>query len=284
MAPATLASRVALARRVRQHPEIAGAVADGRIGYEAATLIARVAGPRTVRAWIDRAEVRTVKLLREEVQAVELTARAEGVAVQDQGPPTVETLEAVRAIEREVIGLVTGLGESAGPMSGSEDGESAGPMSGGVDGDENGSPMSGGAGGIDAELPMTTLRLSMSEDTARFWRGLEALHRQLDSGRGSFVGFLVSAAMRSWTSALASQVLYGDVYVRDRWRCASPTCQSRNVTPHHVKFRAHGGGEQRSNLISLCGRCHLDLVHGGRLMVSGSAPDGLVWEALGWRA
>jgi len=336
MAPATLASRVALARRVRQLPEIAGAVADGRIGYEAATLIARVAGPRTVRDWIDRAEARTVKLLREEVQAVELVARAEGVVVQNQGPPTTEALEAVRAIERGVIGLVTGLGdgpaetggpmsgreaggssgpmsgreagrsagpmsgreasESAGPMSGREAGESAGPMSGreagenagpisvGDDGESVG-PMSVVEGGrVDSGLPMIALRLSMSEDTARFWRGLEGLHQQLDGGRGSFVAFLVASAMRAWSSAMSTQVAYGDVYVRDRWRCASPTCRSRNVTPHHVKFRSRGGGEERANLVSLCETCHLDLVHSGWLLVSGAAPDGLTWEALGWRA
>jgi len=284
MAPATLASRLALARRVRRLPEIAGAVADGRIGYEAATLVARVAGPRTVRAWVDRAEVRTVKLLREEVQAVELTARAEGVVVQDQGPPTAEALEAVRAIEREVIGRVTGLaghGDGAGPMSGGEGGPTAGPMSGGEGGPTAG-PMSGGEGG--EVLPVTRLRLSMSEHTARFWRGLEGLYRQLHGGRGSFVAFLVSAAMRSWNSAMAAQVAYGDVYLRDRWRCASPMCRSRNVTPHHVKFRSRGGGEERANLVSVCATCHLDLVHAGWLMVSGSAPDGLVWEALGWRA
>jgi len=56
------------------------------------------------------------------------------------------------------------------------------------------------------------------------------------------------------------------------------------VTPHHVKFRSRGGGEERANLISLCERCHLDLVHSGWLLVSGAAPDGLAWEALGWRA
>jgi len=292
LAPATVASRVALAKRHRRCPEIGGAIADGRIGYEAATLIGRVAGPGTVRAWIGRAEVRTVKLLREEVQAIELVARADGLAVERLGPPNAETLDAVRAIERAVIGSVTGIGDG-GPMSGGS--VDASPMSGGrvdaspmsasssggqVDASPMSAPMSGGG---DSGLPKTTLRLTMSEDTARFWRALEALHGEYGDGR-SFVGFLVSAAMRSWTAAMPGHVAYGDVYVRDRWRCASPVCSSRNTTPHHIQMRSRGGGEERANLISVCATCHLDLVHQGHLMVDGAAPDGLVWEALGWRA
>jgi len=54
-------TRVALSRRVGELPEIEAAVGAGRIGYEAATLIARVGGPRTVAAWVERAEALTVK-------------------------------------------------------------------------------------------------------------------------------------------------------------------------------------------------------------------------------
>jgi len=50
-----------------------------------------------------------------------------------------------------------------------------------------------------------------------------------------------------------------------------------------VIFRSHGGGEQRSNLVSLCEKCHLELVHGGRLVLTGAVGD-LRWQALGWSA
>jgi len=87
----------------------------------------------------------------------------------------------------------------------------------------------------------------------------------------SFVGFLVRAVIKSWSGASDGDVAYGDVYLRDRWRCASPVCRSRNVPPHHLKFRSHGGGEERTNLVSLCEVCHLVLM-------------GLGWTALGWSA
>ena len=122
----------------------------------------------------------------------------------------------------------------------------------------------------------------MSESTGQFWRGLERLHAQM-SGE-DFVPFLVRSVMKSWRGVGDASVAYSDVYLRDRWRCASPVCRSRNVTPHHVRFRSHGGGDERANLVSLCENCHLELVHGGKLKVRGVAPHGLRWEALGWAA
>jgi len=125
--------------------------------------------------------------------------------------------------------------------------------------------MSGGEEAVEtnARPAMTTLRLSMSASTGRFWRALEALHAGSDD-EGSFVAFLVRSVMRSWVGMEAAPVAYGDVYVRDRWRCASPVCRSRNVTPHHVKLKSHGGGEERGNLVALCERCHLELASADR--------------------
>jgi hypothetical protein len=95
------------------------------------------------------------------------------------------------------------------------------------------------------------LAMSLRDDVARFWRIVERMHQKLGRPE-SFVAFLCAAVERAWRGA---------------------------VTPHHIVFRAHGGGEERSNLVSLCTACHLDLVHGGHLKVSGRAPAGLVFEA-----
>jgi hypothetical protein len=136
-------------------------------------------------------------------------------------------------------------------------------------------------------MPTRTFTLRVSEETGRFWRALERVYAGIWSS-GSFVAFLAGAVGRAWGSAFGraqSGGEYADVYVRDRWRCRSPVCGSRNVTPHHVVFRSHGGGEERANLVSLCDRCHLELVHGGALRVGGDAGAGgmLRWDALGWR-
>ena len=61
--------------RAGRVPELATALSSGRIGYEAAYLLSRVVTPATAKDWICRAERRTVKHLREEVEAAELLIR-----------------------------------------------------------------------------------------------------------------------------------------------------------------------------------------------------------------
>jgi len=262
VAPNVMASRLALAKRMTGMAGIASALADGRIGFESAATIARVANPSTVDAWVERAATRTVKHLREEVAAVELIARAEGRLVNTCVPPDDETLEAVRELERSVLTEVSG-----GRMSG-----------GGAEARQDDFAVD------SCELPVTAVRLSLTEDMGRFWRALEGIHAGLGGGAETFVAFLARAVARSWAGVLDNDVAYAGIYRRDRWRCASPVCSSRNVTPHHVQFRAHGGSDLPGNIISLCERCHLELVHEGRLRVKGTAPHGLRWSALAWAA
>ncbi len=53
-------------------------------------------------------------------------------------------------------------------------------------------------------------------------------------------------------------------------------CNRRDVTLHHLTFRSRGGGEEGANLISVCSKCHLDLIHGGFIRAEGPA-DGIRW-------
>ena len=133
---------------------------------------------------------------------------------------------------------------------------------------------------LPAEVATTALNVRMSEDLARLWREVEALHLSL-AIRGSFVAFLVRAVMKAWAGVMAERVAYDDVYLRDRWRCSSPVCGAKDVTPHHLRFKSRGGGEERDNLASLCTRCHLELVHGQRLAVV-RVREELQWRARGW--
>lgn len=47
----------------------------------------------------------------------------------------------------------------------------------------------------------------------------------------------------------------------------------RDVTPHHLVFRAAGGDDSSENVVSLCLWCHLEGVHAGRLAVDAPASD-----------
>jgi hypothetical protein len=261
IAPSSMGARIALARRIPGLPLLEAAIHNGAIGFEAATLLARVARPRTEGAWLSLAETLTVKLFREHVDAAELHARVNGSSLDRLAPPSVEQLEEARDLERAVLTMV---------LADSKDG----PMSGvvpEVDVEGDGGPA----------LGTVPIRLSLPEDLAEFWRDLEVLHADAGESGGTFIAFLVAAALASWRG-VARLPAYGEVYLRDRFRCQNPTCRSRHCTPHHIVFRSHGGGDEASNLVSLCERCHLELVHGGHLVVTGHAPGALSWAAAGY--
>ena len=102
----SLKAKRILAARAERLPEIASALSTGRIGYEAAYLLSRVATPATVNEWVSRAEQRTVKHLREEVEAAELLIRAgDG---REQQP--LDRDVGVARLHRELLGLVEQAG------------------------------------------------------------------------------------------------------------------------------------------------------------------------------
>ena len=65
---------------------------------------------------------------------------------------------------------------------------------------------------------------------------------------------------------------------RDGGSCQVPVCSRAAAHAHHIVLRSAGGGDEESNLVSLCAAHHLHGVHAGYVRVSGRAPDALVWE------
>jgi hypothetical protein len=121
------------------------------------------------------------------------------------------------------------------------------------------------------------LRLRVAAPLVGWWRALEerARHR-LPSGV-SWVGFLCHSAWRAWRHLLDQEVAYGGIYVRDRHRCTSPVCTRRDVTPHHLRFRSAGGGDEPDNVAAVCSWCHISGIHGGRIRALGTAGH-VRWE------
>ena len=65
---------------------------------------------------------------------------------------------------------------------------------------------------------------------------------------------------------------------RDLGNCQVPMCSRRAAHAHHVDPRSHLGPNIDPNLVGICSCHHLRGVHGGYIRVSGTAPNGLVWE------
>ncbi|UCF46072.1 MAG: HNH endonuclease [Myxococcales bacterium] len=103
-------------------------------------------------------------------------------------------------------------------------------------------------------------------DLLLHYRQLERLHHQLLPAT-SFIQFLCASFWRTWVPTLGVSDKWEAIYRRDRYRCTSPVCHQRNVTLHHVQYRARGGTDSPDNLTSPCAFCHLEGEHGGRLKI-----------------
>jgi len=270
----SLKAKRILAARAGRVPELANALASGRIGYEAAYLLSRVVTPSTVEDWLGRAEQRTVKHLREEVEAAELMIRmGRG---RDQRPLDEQTLEAVFELERSIVsgdfweGRAgdSPAGDCARAMAGAE-----GQMSGAVS-----ARGSAKAQRDRRRFGRVTFAMDREREDARVLSRARAGVRAGEHAGLSRAGELSALPERKLWSDLAAGVAtrrltesgaepeYFEVYRRDRFRCASPVCARRDVTPHHLVFRSHGGGDEDENVASLCVWCHLHGVHEGRIL------------------
>jgi len=94
-------ARRSLALRLDELPRMAEALGAGQLGVEAALQIVRVATPMTHAVWVERAQRRTVKHLREEVAAALVAVRLSGET--NCPPPTDEEMAAFHELERAVV-------------------------------------------------------------------------------------------------------------------------------------------------------------------------------------
>ena len=283
MARSTVRARIALARKMVWLEGLDEVVQSGRIGVEHASLVARIANPDTLDGWVERATSRTFKHLREEVRAVELIAQLTDAPPRTLGPPDESELEAVTRFERAVLSgeviarAVVDAREEAERvrMSVGSAGDGAVRMSVGSE-DDAAVRMSVGAAEGGAPERRVGYRVYAREEVVWTFRQLEAAFAR--SGLpGSFASFLVIAFFDAWGERFLHGNRWKAIHDRDRHRCVSPVCESRNVTNHHLRYRAHGGGDEAENQITLCEFCHLEGEHGGRLKVRGTASH-LIWS------
>jgi hypothetical protein len=290
-------ARRALALRLEKLPRVAEALGAGQLGVEAALQAVRVATPGTEAAWVERAQQRTIKHLREEVAAALVAVRLSGEA--NCLPPVDAEMSAFHELEQAVVSGRACLSRPANDVPRERDG--------GVRLAEPGSAsrrawlvMLGSlAGWLESALQMSAasarapasnlaskkgaskgrieLRLRVSRANYAWWRGLEAQSRRWLQRGTSWLRFLCLSIWNAWRHLLGTSVAYDHIYIRDRYRCSSPVCNRRDVTPHHLQFRSAGGSDEDENVAAVCTWCHLFGVHGGRIRAAGTA-ERIHWE------
>ena len=294
MSRSSMAARRALALRLERLPLVADALAAGQLGVEAALQVVRVATPTTQVAWVTRAQQRTTKHLREEVAAALVAVRVSGEP--DCPPPAEVELAAFQELEQAVVS-----GSACKPRPAndsrverdvcgvrlsepaSDERRSWLVMLGSLSQWLEGGLQLSAAGGsaapsrVGSSAGRTTLRLRVTRATYVWWRGLEAQARRWLPRGLSFLSFLCLSLWQAWRHLLGADMAYGQIYIRDRYRCTSPVCNRKDVTPHHLQFRSAGGSDEPANTTSVCTWCHLCGVHGGRIRAAGSA-DLIHWE------
>jgi hypothetical protein len=253
----------ALARHSMRMPSVAAAIERREIGFEAALLVLRVATEHTVDAWLARAAERTVKHLRQEVDAAEHRIRMG--ELRDQLPPDEDVLREIAA-RRE---------EAGKRLSGAEPDESFAVRTRSVLSQLSAEPV-----GRTCSGRRIRYRFHVTRDTYDLWSAFEEC---VQAARGWLpvgvtpIRLLCTAFCVEWCHVLAKELAYGDVYARDNFECQSPLCTRRDVTPHHLVFRSKGGGDDLENLISLCTWCHLFGIHQG--LIRAEPPASKVrWE------
>jgi len=229
----------------RSCPLLGEAWREGRVPWLAARILAPVVSTAHGKAWIERAQIVTLRRLEAEIAWAQ-NRRDEQDSFEVPAPPPLDhdLGDAVAAL------TIAGLQMRA---------QAPGPD----DGPEGYRPCAQ----IDFFAPGSVVGLA--EDTLlRLRAGSEP--------RGHVFERMLALAMLEWMSAPAHR---DPVFDRDGWRCAVPGCSSRrNLHDHHVVFRSQGGGNGRDNRITACAAHHLHGLHRGRVRAHGTAPDGIFWE------
>ncbi len=123
-----------------------------------------------------------------------------------------------------------------------------------------------------------------SELIRTFWATLWTVRKRIERVTGTFptegeaFEVMMDHVLDAW-GADAKVKREHRIMARDGWRCAVPTCTSRReLHVHHIVPRSQGGGDEETNLITLCVAHHLRGVHGGTLEITGKAPDQLLFK------
>jgi len=125
------------------------------------------------------------------------------------------------------------------------------------------------------------IRFFLPEELFGMWNICFGLYLLQPGSDDSAQGF-IAALLQEWlvTERLHFKVTRSyAILKRDRFRCQVPGCNCRrNLHIHHIIPRSHGGSDEPGNLIVLCEKCHLRLLHDlHSLKIEGTAPFNLTF-------
>jgi hypothetical protein len=262
---------------LRDLPLITEALGDAEVCFGVVRELTRVATPSTELAWLERAAGKTVR----EVEKL-VAGRHMGDHPDDPTDPAIERTPLTFAVTPKTRAIVrqgrkaleTALG---GPMDDDQLIETVFRRAL--------EPAVHGADTAGKRRPAYQTAITTCRDCKRSWQDGAGEEHELDRATverarcdAEHLGDLEARTPARVTSTVTARKRR-QVFARDHERCTVPGCSfTRNLDIHHIVFQEDGGGHELSNLTTLCNGHH-QLMHEGKLTITGKAPDELavIW-------
>jgi hypothetical protein len=264
-APRTAQERLRVARALGALPELAAALASGKLSHSAVRELTRVATPTTEAAWIAAAADKNLR------EIEELVADHRPGDNPDDPPDPEARIHVVRfelAAETYALLRQTRMVLDDEHSTNLPDDAFVTVLCSAV---LDGTPTSEPTGRAKFQIAVT-----VCERCGQGWQAGAGANIAIDDAAveramcdaqhlGSLDG---SAPERAYQDIPPSVVRF--VWRRDGGRCRVPGCRSaRGIEVHHIIHRADGGTHEPMNLILACSSCHL-AHHRGALSISGT--------------
>jgi hypothetical protein len=303
-------------RAVCRAPVLADAYASGRLSWVRALTLLPVVDRQTAGEWLARADAVTLRRLTDEVNWVLDRRDILGSGTLLEPPPLDAVLVAPAVTMRGTpVGdggrreNASGVGDDGryldtSPVGGDERCRDASPV--GHDGQcqdtspmvrgdrcremspetivQIGAPFSrqpgvtehGTGGGPAAEVRDAEIRFTGPASVVALFRDALDVYARPGELRWVAVERLLARVTADWEAEPRHR---DPVFARDGWRCSVPGCSGRrNLHDHHLRFRSHGGGNERDNRLTVCAAHHLHGIHAGVIRAWGRAPAAVHWE------
>jgi hypothetical protein len=273
LGPQTSVERVRVAQALGHLPQIEASLGEGALAFSAVRELTRVATTDTEQAWLEAARGKNLR----QIEAM-VSGKRTGDRPDDPTRP-------------ELVNRVIRLELSPAAFAALRQAQV-------VLADEQGGRLDDstlietlcrrafeGAAAGEAH-PAHQIALTVCESCRRGWQN--GAGREIEVGPeivaraqcdAEIIGS-IDAEQPVRVAATVTPRLRRQVLARDHHCCAIPGCRAaRNLDVHHIRFRSDGGGNELSNMITLCSGHHA-LLHNGVLTIRGEAPNALEFA---WR-
>jgi hypothetical protein len=268
--PRQARDRLLVARRLGDLPALEAALNAGELPYSAVRELSRIALPSTEHAWLEHARG---KCLREIEDAV--SQREPGDLPGDPPRPDAAPLRISFEVTPETYALLRQVSKLLEDECGHALGDDA-LMAAMLDAVV--APPDAEARKGRAKFMIAITTCEWCQRTIQHGGGRSVAIRAASLERAQCdsqcIGSLDASGPGTATQAIPPRIRRL-VAQRDGYRCRVPGCRSaRFLEVHHIVHREHGGTNDPSNLILLCGGHHKQH-HDGFITIGGTAPEQL---------